>query len=463
MEVDPISWSEAAQRSGPFFFAILYAVVLTGWAAKNWREARKDPNANEADRRTHRLYFIFTASFGALAVVLACILWIERQPPVVKSYTMRGVIQQLRSGQDLWSEDLYFRRRFGPAVVVAAKLDQPFDVTFFAEQDHPFAAPQAFEIHFKKEGAESWEPIVASLEAGRKYRIRYDPASDANVIVLIGAPPPPQPSLGWLPKLIDEAWAAPLPPSPQPSSRQPLVANDAVRAEITRALQATRLYTGAQIDAVDKLARFSKSDRLAFIKSEGPFEPMIVTLLDLTRHEDDELSYKAKALIKGVDVEETFRRKLLDPKTDRLYRDALLRLESVTAKWITDSRVGRPQAVAPPMDVSSIYQRELTRKSFALVTASWAVKGKTPRLLSASSASSGDHFWISSTPPAGNTRAADCTAWSMRHLSDLVVDETRHLTWSYSKKAILAAADAIEKCGAKPTFARPSTLSAAVR
>jgi len=32
MQIDPISWSEAALRTGPFFFAILYAVILTTYA-----------------------------------------------------------------------------------------------------------------------------------------------------------------------------------------------------------------------------------------------------------------------------------------------------------------------------------------------------------------------------------------------------------------------------------------------
>src|SRR5262249_27684223 len=142
--------------------------------------------------------------------------------------------------------------------------------------------------------------------------------------------------------------------------------------ELTAALQGSPTYVGKEIDALETVRGMSAAARAAFLSAEGPDEPVIVSILDLARHEDPQLSHKAAELAASVDGTALFARKLADPKTRAMYSAALPRLDPKLALNIL--------AAAPPANDLAAIRKQI-------------LSGGTPRLIAPTSSAEGDRYW----------------------------------------------------------------------
>jgi hypothetical protein len=422
-----VEWTEAASKSAPAFFALLYDFFITGSAIRRYYAscARVDPPATPEERKTFRQYLIFSALVGLVFTSLAVGFFWTHQPV----YRYGGTIHAVLGGNRLWSNQVYVRDPFDPN----DRNNFPRDIEFTAVQDRPFPPNRQFVVNFGVAGSTKVAVFAIPYdEQATDYVIEYDKNADAYVLKVLRAGALPVKTSRF--SLVSEAYAQeirstiirginiqlPIPALPPPSRR-----------DLLDALQGSRNYVGKEIDALDALRAMSPAERDAFIAGEGPDEPEIVTLLDAMRHEDPQLSSKASAIVASTDIAGLFKRKLADKTTRAMYVAALLRIDPKTALAII-------KAAPTASDLTAVRKR--------------IESGAVPRLIRPTSSGEGDRYWLSASWSRSNAKAATCAATTLGAQSTLT--PTSRQAFSYSKSWVLAGADVLERCGATPGFTR---------
>jgi hypothetical protein len=431
------SATRLAVQSGPFFFAILFALVMLPRAVKQFQEVRERRDSLSVDHWIFGAYFLLT--FAVLVgLVSFASWWWASHPPM---YVVNGAIHKLNA-VEVWSPDpMFFKKQYDQPM---PGVTPTFDVNFLAYQEKPFG-DGTFEIRYRKPyDPDLGTPDFISVSVPRDgshydFDAVYNEKSGMNELVpRLTAPARPQrPSTAW--SFTPTAYAAPLPQmSSQAQQRQissgviPAPSVASVHNAIVTALQSVKVYTGSEIQALDNVRRASATDRAQFTESEVT-EPMIISLLDLTRHEDHELRSKARALLEGVDIRSIFARKLSGTGVRDIYFAALTRIDVRTALAILKGISHDPNPTAT---------RALRHR---IEAAAWA-----PRFLSATTSSHGDRYWLAVGWRDGDRPSEKCVAdtFSNSRGPDMGPESMRSPTmrqiFSYSKQRILDLADRIE-------------------
>jgi len=157
--------SAVAQQYGPFFFALLFVLIVPTTAHKWYNDATKKklPNNSEGiaivahQISTYRLYFVTSVVAGILFTIVAIIyyVWVH----LFGNYVYQFAVLGLNDRQHLAS-NYYSLRTVRESPVPGALLQ---DLYFVAIQDHPFEPGQKFEIDFYETPSPSGVPQGGSV------------------------------------------------------------------------------------------------------------------------------------------------------------------------------------------------------------------------------------------------------------------------------------------------------------
>ena len=165
-----LQWIESLTNAsflwGPFFFSILFMLVITRTAHSYYSRVneRVSPPATEDERKDYRFYFRLSISFGTFLVFISVAWWIYAQ---LQQHTFQGVIVGLREDQQIvgTDDDLYYRlvqRDLGDKHIMK-------DYHFAIVQNTPFSNGQPFRLDFYQNSG----VVGATPPAPIKLQIQY--------------------------------------------------------------------------------------------------------------------------------------------------------------------------------------------------------------------------------------------------------------------------------------------------
>jgi hypothetical protein len=205
-------------------------------------------------------------------------------------------------------------------------------------------------------------------------------------------------------------------------------------------LQDSGSDVGSKIVALDEINRLPAST-LTSTSATG-HEPILATLLDLTRHSDKEVSYKAALAIKKVDLDDYVLQKLnSSQKRDR--EDA----EQVLLKL-------------DPADSARILGKLSPTKAAAL-------RAKTSRIgdsqVIPTASAQGDRYYVRATWDSRNTAAVGCLtnlfhnellSGSSRSMDQerALMNRGQRLVYAFDKDWTIGIAEKIRSCGGNAAF-----------
>lgn len=157
------SLSRSSFMWGPFFFSLLFMLVITQKAHLYYQEVilRTDPPAQLEERKVYRRYFVASFVAGIVLVFMSVGWWIYAQ---LQIHAFEGVIVGLKPYQFITAteDDVYLRavqREAGPG-------QQIRDYHFAIVRESPFVAGQVFRFSFYPEPGSIGDapPEAVSLE-----------------------------------------------------------------------------------------------------------------------------------------------------------------------------------------------------------------------------------------------------------------------------------------------------------
>jgi hypothetical protein len=366
-------------------------------------------------------------------------------------YVFRGYIRNLNEAEQIWSDTAYLRRRFDPATVDENQVQQTRDEEFVVVSPTAFAKDAKFPIKFLKAQGRVRLLYAKYDDQSPDYTVHYDPEHDTTVLQKADAGTEYRPHIHFG-EIVESAYADSTPQKQfQAQGTEPKAGapQNFTQEELWSSLQADRVFVGREILAIDWLRRLPPATLKQQIGLIGPQEPMLLSVLDLTRHSDQELSYKAKALIKSISASEVLRDMVLsrDAQTQAAAARALLRIDRALSQAALAGI--SPPSLGPVRTAKTLLE-----------------SGKPPRLLSATSSSAGDKFWITARWNKNDAKVTECLtdlfhqqleAANTRSLADerALMRSGRRVAYWYEKAWVLLMADKIEKCGGASTFSPP--------
>jgi len=142
--------SAVAQQYGPFFFALLFVLIVPTTAHKWYNDATKKKLPDNIDGKaivshqisTYRLYFLTSviAGIAFTIIAIAYYVWIHLFGNYVYQFAVLGLTDRQHVASNFYS-----LRTVRESPVPGALLQ---DLYFVAIQDHPFGPGQKFEIDF---------------------------------------------------------------------------------------------------------------------------------------------------------------------------------------------------------------------------------------------------------------------------------------------------------------------------
>jgi hypothetical protein len=200
---------------------------------------------------------------------------------------------------------------------------------------------------------------------------------------------------------------------------------------------------GAKIDALDRLNGLDAAALKAYSETVTEKEPFALTLIELTRHSDRELSSKAKALADKAGVNQGIAAQLNSPKADvrNAAQKAVFRMSPERAETILQQTAQTPQ------------NRTL---------ASQVQAGTKQRVLTPVGSAGGDRYYVKAQWDPRNQTVVNCLTGvfnreliSTRSIDDerkLMAGRSERIVFWYTQEWALGIADKIEACGGKATF-----------
>lgn len=444
--------SKAAQL-GPFLFAVLFLLVVLPLAYKfvNATSAGGDSQDVAILRKNFLWYFWLTVSVGIILVIVSVISWFKQQQQQAV-YIYEGVIRNVKPHETIVSSTLYFRPKHYPPRGEGDNL-RPRDEYFLLIQDKPFNEKDRFDVGFSK-GNDAQDKKDLTLrhrpDSNPSFRIEWDPTDGA--IKIIDDPDDREESSkedthaqGWS-ILLSSAFASPLGDF-TPVKRNGITAatrqNDQTIESVFEVLRQEVKDVARKIDAIDQLG---KDSLVKEFLDQSPND--ILVLLDLTRHSDRELAYKAKRVAEQVWIDALLVTALSSPDKQK----------KETAETIL-FRIERARA-------ERILEEVLTHKGGDSTKLSRLLEeikaGDKERLLIPTGSPQGDRYYVKAEWASGNQQVSDCLAELFKGnlRTNRTLDQEkqymsgrsmRYVYW-YSKAWALGMADNIQKCGGKATF-----------
>lgn len=441
------TFARLASQYGPFFFSILFCVVLTRWGYSIYNNAnkRKDPPAHPKEIDTYRFYFMSTVVFGFILVIIS-VVWYFMQQNII--HVFEGKICYLGEEHEFVSSDLFFKRKLVGSFGETDPIKY-YDWEFFSKQSKPFDENKSFILIHSKTGGRTVEEaeIKYSPSQDLKYKLEFDEEANRNVLKLVRNH---RSASAWSTML----YAAPYQQKQVFFHKSDEKKHDLSTDEIIGILQEERSDLGKKIEAIDRLFKMENSipwpDFEKIITIVTPREPFILTLLDLSRHSDRELSYKARNLIESrFNVE----RYLLDG----VMSDS--QIQHGTMELIL-FRIERERLNRLLGKISSNDQNQFYRRIKNLVQS-----GHKSRVLVPTASTNGDRYYVMAKWDKNNGATVQClTNLFHRELihnrtlsqeSEIMKLKQSRIIWWYSKKWALSMAEKIDECGGRSAFYSP--------
>jgi len=171
---------------GPFFFAILFILVVTRMAHSYYKSIneRTTPPASPEEKKTYRMFFIASISVGIVLVFTAVGWWIYAQ---FQTHTLEGTISGLETSQAIITieDDVYLRtneRDVGSGVKMQ-------DCHFAIVRGSPFVTGQQFRFGLFPDlgsiGPQKPEPIELLVRYSGRARENFFLKKSGNTFSLI--------------------------------------------------------------------------------------------------------------------------------------------------------------------------------------------------------------------------------------------------------------------------------------
>jgi len=451
------SFTELAYKYGPFFFALLFLVYLLGKFHKGYREATPGPKL-----RLFAGLLITTYAIG-VGLVVVCVVSFVNRPSL---HVFRGTIRGVQSQIEFDSDDAFFRDEFKR--VMKGEENALKNVHFVAIQEQSFGPEQVVQVDISKgelrgERQRQHVNIPYCPGSAPAFKMGWDESSQKTLVTCSSAEPrhallqlvpsahaSEPPAVELTGDRIRPAAAAPAPTAVRPSSLHPEAAS------LVAVLQGSAQSVGAKILVLDQLNRYEATGVAAIIRARTAIEPVAVTLLDLTRHSDPELSSKARQLLSKFDLVGDLVRQIRSaPPSSPAIRDASLIL----------ARLDPPQAQRVLREVGSIDKAKLVMVAPVVLQ---VARGEAAQPI-ATGTRQGDRYYVKAMWRPGDEAALKCLAanfnrelYSNRSLAQeeaLMRDRkgTRVVfaAGESGKTWAVSIADEIRKCGARAQFVRP--------
>jgi hypothetical protein len=421
--------SEVALQYGPFFFSLLFVLVVSRWAYGAFKETNAGKNSTPQALSTVRLVFLCSFFFGLVLVAVSVNWWLRSRPHL---FEFRGEIVDLHDYEKLASasENLYFRREIRDSIDGIPMRNEHFLIT----QSTAFHKGDVFDIEFSKNNSprNEFKIFYDGVDSYPKFRVTWDDSLHTNVLQ-----PEKQHSAQAI-RFGRTVYAAPAQTMVyQGKSTRRQVAQQADSP--IAVLQDPSSDVGSKIVALDELNRVPPS--VLTERSLPGHEPVLATLLDLTRYSDKEVSYKATAVIKRVDLDDYLLGKLnsRDKRDQADGEKVLLKLSA------TDST--RILGKLSPAKASPLRAR-ISRSAVFQVAPTASPQG--------------DRYYVKARWNPGDERVVSCltTLFNKELINTRSLDQERalmkgrseRLVFGYDKDWSTDMAEKIRTCGGESSF-----------
>ena len=440
-------FTKLAYQYGPFFFAVLFTLVTTGIARKFYNKVvtREKPIPTDREKNTHRIIYFVTFSVGILLVLLSVIWWICNQP---KFYVYQGKILNLSDYAFITSESLYFNCEL---------IQKPYDNApqlrnekFLFIQNRPFDQNQKFTVHFCRgeEGKQEALGLPFLSEPYPEFVIKFDSSLEKSVLMpkkVLDEHPNPTDidqsttmyafgAAGFL-KTEDIAFI----------SNQKKELN----TRLFYLLQQERASIEEKIRVLIELNSIDPQTLTEYLKHDIGEEPLIVTLMDLGRHSDEELAYRANAILDKLDLKDILADYLVSPdnRIRQKSKYILLRMEKEKANQIIKEIESSHQDI----DLSKV------REEVHVI--------QNPKVLIPTGSAQGDRYYVLAEWDPNNQEVHTCLTRmfhenliSKRTLEEeerIMRGRNNRLVYWYSKDWAISIAEKIRECGGTAKFVNP--------
>lgn len=426
--------SELAIQYGPFFFSILFMLGVMRWAYRVFKETstRTNPAASPRDLSTVRLVFLGTFFFGLMLVVVSVVWWLGFRP---KIYAYQGQIIDLQEYETLVpaSENVYFRTEPKESIDGIPLRNEHFLIV----QNSPISKGQSFDIEFSKNKSKRnrFSIVYDPSDLAPKFRVDWDDNLHTNVLHHEKQTSAQAHLFSWTVHAADPQTQIPLSEGKAPTEHAQMMQ----KSRPAQVLQDSGSDVGAKIIALDEVNRMPASALTA--ASEPGHEPLLATLLDLTRYSDKEVSYKAAEALKKVNLDDYIVRKLQSPdKRDQADAEKVL------------LKLGEP-------DTTRILARIRPAKAAELRARAW--QSNAYQVVPTASPQ-GDRYYVKATWDPANAKTVDCLTvlFNSQLISNRSLEQERalmknrntRLVYWYDKDWSVNIAKKIQSCGGNSTF-----------
>jgi hypothetical protein len=431
-------FTEIAYQFGPFFFALLFIFVVSRWAYKIYHAQHK---STDKEKETYRWIFISTTVFGMILVMLSVMWWWNYRPTV---YIFRGKVKNLKEYERVISDNLFLKPVWsGKYENVPQKHTEEFAVI----QETPFSPGQSFEMQFLK-GPNDQNPnnFTITYESGNtspQYEIVWDTSKNVNQLKSVASL-----DNGFRFQFFDRAYAQNLPAGKNDLSIQAANQDVSKYENIIAVLQDENTDVGSKIAALDKLITFDTKSMNKLITTKTKKEDMILTIADLSRHTDRELSFKAQKIAQSAN----------------LYKILSDRLNSINVATVKDAqqivkRLDKAQAANVLKSVNTKQSNEMKRFADDILS------GRLLTPLKPTGSSKGDRYYVRAQWNPNDNTIVDCLTRlfnqelldrpTLKEETDFMKGRSERWVYWYSKEWALEIARKINNCGGKATFGSP--------
>jgi len=441
MANNPSELSKLALQFGPFFFSVLFSIfiptILHGYVGR----AR-----NPGEKKIYLRFYQITLVFGMVLVIASVIWWFVRFP---YAYVFKGQICDLENYVKLSSDSLFFKP---VAIPFSGEEDLVQNVEFMVVQDNPFKKGQKFRLYFKKgEGERKTLPLIFESEKDTEFAIKY--VEQKNEYEIVSLTPKDNA------KLSEPELSSPFPlfggslfaeelktePTSFPEPKLDFLLQAQDYGQYIGRLQDEREDVGLKIRILNDLKSLPDVSFRQIVETSTPKEPMVLTLLDLSRHSDRELAHVSDALLERFDVEAYLASKLLaaDQTSRQRAEIIMFRIEKNLAEKVF-SHI--------PSENKTPWIRRLQDEVYS--------RRKT-RVLYPTGSNTGDRYYIFvEWDPA--PQILECLAklfaqeilfTSLEKELVFLKNESRRWVYKDNKESALRFAEEILACGARAQFA----------
>ncbi len=442
-------WTLLAIQYGPFFFSLLFCIFLTRWGYQIYNNAnrRTNPIASKKEKRTYRIYFYVTFIIGIFLVLGSTIWWVFEQSSN-RIYIFEGRIEDLNDYDELSSTDLFLKEESCSSSVTDQPKKKNIKFVYYQTRN-PIKKNAPFQLTYSKNGsAQKTTYVFYEKELLHRYNISFNEKNGKYFL----SPIKKEVNQAKVPMHGFVLYAKPL---NQISKQEFNYKQNYLKLKNpekfldmnVEILQNELSNVGKKTDALIFLRNLDDKLFNNFIVKSTKKEPMILTILDLSRHTDKELSYLAEKIInERFKVDNYLRRMLLDANvtTKVLIEKILFRMEKI--------RVGKILNEIPSTEKNT-WIRNIEKD---------IKRGKKFRVLIPTGSRKGDRYYVKAFWDKKNESRIECLTNLFFHelIHNRTIEEERvlmknretRIVWWYSKIWALYMVKKIDDCDAKAEF-----------